>query len=165
MSQTNKFLFDRMLGSLCRRMRLLGFDSRLNQESETGRFLLNAEQEGRLAVTLSVRDSDRPGKEPLILESRDLAGQILELMDYFPEPPSFRPFTRCLNCNRELSEISPEEAEGRAPEKVLEIFGEFMECPECRRVYWKGSHYEDMLEEVRRIESLLEEKRSGDSRK
>ncbi|MFO7916140.1 MAG: Mut7-C RNAse domain-containing protein [Candidatus Krumholzibacteriales bacterium] len=162
MNRTDKFLFDRMLGSLCRRMRLLGFDSRLNPESETGRFLLNAEAEGRLAVTLSVRESDRPGKEPLILRSRDLTGQILELLSHFPEPPPFKPFTRCLDCNRELSEISAEEARGRLPDRIPEIFSDFMECPECGKAYWKGSHYEDMLDEVRRIEALLEEDRSGD---
>jgi len=164
MKETHKLLFDRMLGSLCRRMRLLGFDSELNPESEMGRFLINADRENRLAVTLASRKTDRPGNPPLILESRDLTGQVVELLDHFTETPRLHPFTRCLDCNRTLNEISPEEARGRVPDKITEIFSHFMECPECGKVFWKGSHYEDMLEEMERIRTLLKKRGSGDNR-
>jgi len=26
------------------------------------------------------------------------------------------------------------------------IFNEFYKCPECNKIYWKGSHYEHMKE-------------------
>ena len=39
-------LFDRMLGKLCRAMRLLGYDAVLNSEGESGRFLLTAREPG-----------------------------------------------------------------------------------------------------------------------
>ena len=47
----------RMLGRLCRKMRLLGYDVTLNPEGETGRFLINADREGRIPVTRSTRRS------------------------------------------------------------------------------------------------------------
>ncbi|MBD3179756.1 MAG: hypothetical protein GF417_09205 [Candidatus Latescibacteria bacterium] len=161
MIETGRFLFDRMLGSLCRRMRLLGFDSVIIPESETGRFLINAGRENRLAVTLATRESDRPGKPPLVLGSRELDGQVLELLECFREPPPLQPFTRCLDCNSVLAEIGRDEARGRVPDKITGIFSEFMECPRCRKVFWKGSHYEDMLKEVREIESMLNNRKKG----
>ncbi|HER44101.1 MAG TPA: hypothetical protein ENO08_06545, partial [Candidatus Eisenbacteria bacterium] len=63
------FMCDRMLGKLCRRLRLLGYDAKLNPERETGRFFLNAEFEGRVAVTRARGLRDRPGGPPIVLES------------------------------------------------------------------------------------------------
>ncbi|MCD6380558.1 hypothetical protein J7M07_08970 [bacterium] len=45
MNESHTFLFDGMLGRLCRKMRLLGFDSKLNPESDAGHFLINADKE------------------------------------------------------------------------------------------------------------------------
>jgi uncharacterized protein with PIN domain len=30
-------------------------------------------------------------------------------------------------------------------------FDEYAQCPQCDRVYWKGSHYKNMLKEVEAI--------------
>ena len=61
------------------------------------------------------------------------------------------PFTRCLECNVPLREISIGEAAPRVPPRIARDFKEFHECPTCGRVYWKGSHYEAMVTRVGRI--------------
>lgn len=140
-----------MLGRLCRKMRLLGFDSRINPTSETGRFLINAERENRLAVTLSKRLTDRPGRAPLILESAGIFDQITELILSLKQPPALEPFTRCLECNTILTELPAREARLRVPDYIAENFNEFLECSECGRVYWKGTHFTAMTDEVEKI--------------
>lgn len=145
-----------MLGKLCRRMRLLGFDSALNPESEGGRFLLKADREKRRAVTLSTRKTDRPGTPPLVLKNRGVHGQVVELLGSFEQVPELKPFTRCLECNHFLVDLSPADAKGKVPDKIYENFDSFKACPGCDRVYWKGSHYEAMSREVEKIRDSLE---------
>jgi uncharacterized protein with PIN domain len=152
------FLFDRMLGKLCRKMRLLGYDCKLNPESEIGRFLLNAMKEERVAVTRSTRHHDRPGHQPVILSSKDTHQQIVELFQKINEPMQPEPFTLCMECNAILEDTSLSEVSDRVPEYVKNHFTEFKRCPGCSRIYWKGSHYEDMLDEVEKIKSLFQKK-------
>lgn len=149
------FLFDRMLGRLAVKMRMLGYDAKLSPDGETGRFLLNAEREGRTAVTRSRVLGDRPGPRPVVLRAGDTLDQLAELFDAIAEPPSIEPFTRCLECNAALVAVAAGDVRGAVPAHVERTFTEFHRCPSCGRVYWKGTHFEAMSEEVRRIETRL----------
>jgi len=149
--ETVSFLFDRMLGKTCRKMRLLGFDAVMNPEGETGRFLLNAQKEGRIAVTRARRRGFRLGPDPIIIESDATRDQIVELLKKLNIPPSFKPFTRCLECNTVLVDARPDDVNGKVPVHVAETFKEFYRCPTCGRIYWKGTHFEAMSREIEKI--------------
>lgn len=149
------FLFDRMLGRLCTKMRMLGCDAALNPEGESGRFLLNAARDGRTAVTRSRSLGDRPGPRPVVLRAEEVADQIVELFAALGEQPRFDPFTRCLECNVLLVEQPAAEARSRVPRHVGESFAEYHRCPSCGRLFWKGTHWDAMAAEVRRIEERL----------
>ena len=144
-----------MLGKLCVKLRMLGVDAKLNPEGETGRSLVNAMKEGRTAVTRARSRGDRPGPRPVILASRDTAGQLVELFAALGEAPRFEPFTRCLECNELLVEAPEETVKGRVPPSVEKNFHRFHVCPACGRVFWEGSHFQAMTEEVKRIEARL----------
>ena len=60
-------------------------------------------------------------------------------------------FSRCLLCNDLLKEISPEEAHGKVPDYVLYHLERFFQCPQCQRVYWKGSHEENMRKTIEEL--------------
>jgi len=154
----SRFLFDRMLGKLCRKMRLLGYDSKLNPEGQTGRFLLNAEREGRIPVTMAKRRKERPGPPPVILESTGIKEQIAELFTKIRKAPSFRPFSRCLECNELLASAKKDDVLDKVPEFVAEHFERFFICPGCGRVYWEGTHFSAMKREIESIEGELKEK-------
>ena len=149
------FLLDRMLGKLCVKLRMLGVDAKLNPDGESGRFLVNAMREGRTAVTRARSQGDRPGPRPVILSSSDMAGQIVELFAAIGEAPRFEPFTRCLECNELLVETPEEAVKGRIPPNVEKTFHRFHSCPACGRVYWEGSHFQAMTDEVKRIEAQV----------
>ena len=152
------FLFDRMLGRLCIKMRMLGYDSKLNPEGENGRFLLNAAKEGRIAVTRARSMRDRPGPKPLILGSEDTAEQIVELFTALGLAPRFEPFTRCLECNGLLVEENAEALRGQIPPYIENNFQRFHRCPDCKRIYWEGSHFQAMLGEVKELEAKMKKK-------
>lgn len=151
----SSFLFDGMLGNLCRKMRLLGYDAKLHRGGESHLFLLEAEREGRVAVTTSTRKIDRRGHAPVILKPAPLEAMIAELFSLIGEEPDIDPFSRCLSCNAPLGRIGPEEAAGRMPERILREFDAFMACPSCGRIFWQGTHYASMLGEIGRIEAVL----------
>jgi uncharacterized protein with PIN domain len=149
------FLFDRMLGKLCTKMRMLGVDARLNPEGENGRFLVNAMREGRTAVTRARSAGDRPGPKAVVLRADDVNEQIIELFTAIGESPRFEPFSRCMECNALLVEESEEAVKGKVPPYVESNFHQFHRCPECGRIYWEGSHFQAMSNEVRTIEERL----------
>ncbi|MCK4235652.1 MAG: hypothetical protein KAX38_00940 [Candidatus Krumholzibacteria bacterium] len=156
MQKKSSFLLDRMLGKLCRKLRLLGYDARLNPADEMGRFLLTAECEGRIAVTLSRRRHDRPGPQPVILKKGGVIDQIEELFNALGEKPKFEPFTRCLECNTPLAEEPPSSVHREVPPYIAKTFHHYNRCPDCRRLYWEGSHFQAMAEEIKEIEARFD---------
>jgi uncharacterized protein with PIN domain len=55
-----------------------------------------------------------------------------------------KPFTRCLECNTTIEEVSKEEIFYKLPPRTREYFNIFWKCSGCGRIYWEGSHYEKM---------------------
>jgi len=156
--KTRTFLFDRMLGKLCVKMRMLGYDAKLNPEGESGRFLVNAMKEGRTAVTRARGAFDRPGPQPVILRADDVDDQIVELFAATGDTPHFEPFTRCLKCNTLLVEEAEASVRGLVPERVARDFVRFHRCPDCLRIYWEGSHFQAMSDDVKGIEAKLKKR-------
>lgn len=59
-------------------------------------------------------------------------------------------FERCLVCNGKIEAVAKETISEKLPSKTAEYFNEFFQCSSCKKVNWKGSHYENMLEMVKR---------------
>ena len=64
-----------------------------------------------------------------------------------------RIFSRCLICNRELEKMPKQEVEGRVPEFIFSTYSEFRSCPECSRIYWKGSHQDNIRKKIAELSS------------
>jgi uncharacterized protein with PIN domain len=60
-------------------------------------------------------------------------------------------FSRCLLCNILLVEIPREEAEGKVPDFIFYQQKEFFRCPQCLRIYWKGSHQDHMQKKINEL--------------
>ncbi|PIX25595.1 MAG: hypothetical protein COZ69_02720, partial [Deltaproteobacteria bacterium CG_4_8_14_3_um_filter_45_9] len=60
-------------------------------------------------------------------------------------------FSRCLLCNILLDKIPREEAKGKVPDFIFYQQKEFSRCPRCLRIYWRGSHQENMQKKVKEL--------------
>ena len=60
-------------------------------------------------------------------------------------------YTRCLLCNDPIHPIPREEAEGKVPDFIFSQQRDFYRCPKCRRIYWQGSHLENMAKKVEEL--------------
>jgi uncharacterized protein with PIN domain len=60
-----------------------------------------------------------------------------------------------MECNSLLEERGRPEVKDRVPPYVYDTYEEYKECPSCRRVYWKGTHWQAMN---RKLEEFLKSK-------
>jgi uncharacterized protein with PIN domain len=149
-----KFIADRTLGKLARELRGLGHDTIYYRGDGTSPLIRLARQEGRTILTRNTKLlPGRPEDKILRIVEDDPLLQLKQLIrEGYLSLDAEDPFSRCLLCNNLLNEIPQEEAQGKVPDYVLYHQERFFQCPECRRVYWKGSHEENMQ---RKIEALF----------
>jgi uncharacterized protein with PIN domain len=67
-----------------------------------------------------------------------------------------RPFERCMNCNHLLEPAPKESVLGKLEPLTKKYYDEFKLCPNCDQVYWKGSHYERMVEVIENLTEQLQ---------
>ncbi len=150
-----KFIVDRMLGKLTKQLRMLGYDAVYYQGDDPEQLIQMARREDRTILTRNARLISKRPLERIIGVQEDRP--YLQLKDLIKRGclplDQVKPLSRCLPCNAMLESISPEEAEGKVPDFVLYQQKEFFRCPECGRIYWKGSHRVNM---EKRVEELFQ---------
>ena len=65
-----------------------------------------------------------------------------------------QPFTLCLECNEPLVDRSPADVKDRVPPYVYKTQTQYMECPECQRIYWRGTHWKAMLNKLEKLADM-----------
>jgi uncharacterized protein with PIN domain len=147
-----KFLLTRELGRCARWLRILGFDARYEPSGNKAFCMLEALREERVVVTRNMRFGRRHGGSVVFLRSNDLTGQIRELRDQMGlVVDRSRFFSRCILCNEPLVVIQKAAVEKEVPPYVFGTVDAFRRCPVCRRIYWKGTHWENAEEMIRKV--------------
>lgn len=137
-----QFIVDANLGALAKYLRLLGLDS-LYQNNYTDQQV--AEISSKQHRTVLTRDrrllqrkiithgyfvrADKPIKQ---------TREVLERFDLFH---SLAPFTRCNQCNGQLESIDKSKIIKRLEPLTRQYYNSFFICPDCQKIYWKGSHF------------------------
>jgi uncharacterized protein with PIN domain len=149
-----KFLVDCMLGKLAKELRILGYDTIYYRGEDARQLIQLARQEGRVILTRSTKILPKKSEDRIFRVTEDRPGlQLKELIQKGQitlDEEAF--FSRCLICNSLLNEIPREKAEGKVPDFIFYQQKAFFRCPQCRRIYWQGSHQENMQ---RKLEELL----------
>jgi hypothetical protein len=148
-----KFLADRMLGKLAKELRMLGYDTVYYQGENTYPLIKLAREEGRVILTRNTKLIPKRPEDHIIRVMEDKPPlQLRELIQkkvISLNEKNF--FSRCLLCNFLLVEIPREEAEGKVPDFIFYQQREFFRCPQCLRIYWKGSHQDHMQKKVNEL--------------
>jgi uncharacterized protein with PIN domain len=132
------FLLDSMLGSLARKLRILGFDTLYDSSSQDHALIDAACRSARILIT---SDFDlygracRSGIKSLLVKTSADEERLTEIfsklgMHRLPSGEK----SRCSVCNGEL-EICPQSDRDPSP-----IF----RCLECGKLYWKGGHWKKL---------------------
>ncbi len=147
-----RFICDHMLGTLARWLRLLGFDVLYPGPIPDKEIKMIAEREDRIILTRDKELGNTKKLKALYVTSDDLEEQLLLTMSELKLEVT-NPMTRCSLCNSILEKVDKPAVEGEVPEKVFERQLEFWYCPECRKYYWQGSHWDRITKTIERISS------------
>ncbi len=140
-----------MLGKLSRELRILGLDVDYSRGMSGMRAYRRARGRGRTLVTRNTRLREMQGV--LFIQTTDLREQmaevgrqlkVQELIDAGAREE--KAFSRCIKCNGQLEKITRDQARPSVPFFIYQIHHDFRRCPQCKRVYWPGSHKNDMVQ-------------------
>lgn len=146
-----KFLCDQMLGTLAKWLRICGFDTYYAKRHMKDRELMGiAKKENRVIVTRDkelVYNARREQIKLIKIDTYVLDEQIKKIIGK-TKINKKSVLSRCLICNTILGKIPKKEVVDKVPSKVFENHQEFLFCPKCKKIYWKGTHYQKMLEKI-----------------
>lgn len=150
---SERFIVDRMLGRLAKWLRILGYDTLYWRGNDWQ--TLKEKGKGRILLTRTTTVSPGGDFQGVILVRED--NPDLQLRSVTRELglkiDEHRIFSRCLICNRQLEKIPKEEVEGKVPDFVFSTYSEFSSCPGCSRIYWRGTHHENMRKKILELSS------------
>jgi len=142
-----RFLCDSMLGSLAKQLRMVGIDTEFIRTSDTKILLGKAADERRTVLTRRTVFCKREVSVPFyFIAANDVQSQFDEIMQHFKITiDTSLLLSRCLVCNKQLKKIIKNKVAGLVPEFIFNTNNEFSICPGCKKIYWKGTHYMNML--------------------
>jgi uncharacterized protein with PIN domain len=147
-----RFACDAMLGGLARWLRAAGYDASWHDGIDDGELVRLARAEGRTVLS---SDDDvfgftlvRDGVVPALFvpRGRDIRDQLAHVLDELGlallEP-------RCMACGGGLAEATKDEVAGKVPPRSLACHDRFWRCVRCGKVFWHGSHWQKIVEQLR----------------
>jgi len=149
-----KFVADVHLGRLTRYLRMMGFDVSYKNNFDDDEIVRVSLKEKRAILT----------KDRGILKRRDVTHgfwirstkveeQAKEVLSRFDLKKEIKEFSRCIECNDSLKSIKKETIIKQLPPKVAAAQNEFYKCPSCNKIYWKGTHYQQMLSFIKSLKN------------
>ena len=134
-----RFVLDVHLGTLARRLRLVGVDCAYANDAGDDELIARANGERRVLLTqdrgLLRRRSLRLGG---YVRGARPDQQLRDVLDRFAPP--LAPWTRCTVCNGRLHPAARADVEEALQPGTRRTYEEFARCPGCGRVYWRGAH-------------------------
>jgi uncharacterized protein with PIN domain len=149
-----KFLCDRMLGTLAKWLRIFGFDTSFADANiEDEKLLRLAKDEERILIT---RDKNltfaarRENIKSIQIISTDINKQLKQFLKNIKINENMF-LSRCLICNNLVEEINKRNVKNSVPVRVFENNKKFWYCKNCDKIYWKGSHFENMMQKIKQL--------------
>ena len=151
-----RFILDVHLGKLARYLRMLGFDAKYDREWDDNTIIDQSLEQKRIILTRDIG---------LLKHSRVTHGywlrhhqpleQLQELLSSLDLSRQLRPFTRCMDCNGQIQQVPRSKISTLVDAEIFKRFEAFWRCRDCRKIYWQGSHYHRMLEQISKIEMTM----------
>ena len=170
-----RFVADRMLGKLSRWLRILGYDTvyaaEVKGKSKEGGE--DEEDEDKALVTLAAREARilltrdknlassarRKGVRCVHIRTDDVMEQLKELLLHHvtinlePVP------ARCSECNARIRKVEEGEESLLREKRYVPVHMvgtcEFWICARCGRIYWEGSHWQNMRERLKQLKGVI----------
>jgi uncharacterized protein with PIN domain len=137
-----RFICDDNLGKLARYLRVGGFDTKFENDIDNSRLIRISLDDKRYILTRDRRLIERRLVRYYFLIEHDLwPEQMKAVLQHFRLAYTRKNmFSRCLEDNTPIVPVEKETIRDLVYPYTFEHHDDFRQCPECRRVYWSGSH-------------------------
>jgi uncharacterized protein with PIN domain len=151
-----KFIVDNNVGKLAKWLRIMGYDTLFFSSLNDSHMIATALAEGRVILTRDTQIMKRrvvaSGKiKAILIQSDNPEVQMHQVIDSLNLDCEFSPFTICLECNQPLVARGKHEVKDLVPPYVFETQNQYMECPACHRIYWRGTHWQAMIQRLKKF--------------
>ncbi len=151
-----KFIVDNNVGKLAKWLRLMGYDTLFFDGSDDSRMIATALAEGRVILTRDTQIVRRrvvtDGQlKAILIKGDEPEQQMHQVINSLNLDCQIRPFAICLECNQPLLERSKQQVKDLVPPYVFQAQSQYMECPACHRIYWRGTHWQAMTKKLQRF--------------
>jgi uncharacterized protein with PIN domain len=147
-----RFILDVHLGKLARYLRMLGFDTAYERDQDDVTIIDLSLQQQRIILTRDLGILKQSRVTHGYWLRHDEPGQqlqeVLLALDLFSQ---LQPFTRCMDCNGRIHPVDKYVIQRQINPNTFQRFREFWQCQDCMKIYWRGSHYECMLRQVKEL--------------
>ncbi|MFW5893551.1 MAG: Mut7-C RNAse domain-containing protein [Verrucomicrobiota bacterium] len=155
-----RFVADIHLGKLVRRLRLLGYDCAYGPGFEDEQLAERSAREERVLLT---RDRGllmrRIVVHGIFVHSDDVRQQLQQVVEKTGIDPARCSLSRCLECNGRLKRVDREQVRELVPTYTYETTDIFLQCQECGKPYWKGTHWPKLRGFIDEIDPAGKEER------
>jgi len=154
-----RFIVDHNVGKMAKWLRMMGYDTLFFSGGDDSSMVATALAQGRIILTrdggiVKRRLVTRGRLEAILIEGDRIEAQMKQVIESLGLDIRFKPFSICLECNQPLEERSRQQVQDRVPPYVFKTQQQYMECPACGRIYWRGTHWQAMN---RKLEQLVGE--------
>ncbi|MFC1914205.1 Mut7-C RNAse domain-containing protein [Chloroflexota bacterium] len=151
-----RFIVDENVGKLAKWLRLMGYDTIFFNGSDDASMVRKALREDRVVLTRDTQIMKRgvvtSGRlRTIFIDSEEPEQQMQRVISTLNLDCHFKPFSVCLECNQPLEERSRDEVKDHVPPYVFKTQHQYMECPACHRIYWRGTHWQAMALRLERL--------------
>ncbi|MFC1501564.1 Mut7-C RNAse domain-containing protein, partial [Elusimicrobiota bacterium] len=115
--------------------------------------------ENRIILTRNKHLGNKQGIKVYFIQDDNVDKQIKSLIeDAHISLSKSRLFTRCTVCNSEIAEVvDKNELKEKVPEYVFETNEHFHKCSKCGKIYWKGTHFDRILNDFKKFGIVVED--------
>jgi uncharacterized protein with PIN domain len=156
MGTSCSFIADSMLGTMARRLRMLGIDTLYLRDAQDSELKYLVRSQDRILLTRDVSLARELNDKAWLVTGTGVRQEFFSIasrLALFSSQVS--PFSRCLDCNSRLEHVDRSDVQDKVPPYVLKTYGTFFHCPDCEKVFWEGTHGENMSEEIEWMEKQL----------
>ena len=134
----------------------MGYDTLFFSGDNDSHMIAIALAEGRVILTRDTQIMRRrvvtSGQlKAILIKSDEPEQQMQQVIATLNLDCQCKPFTICLECNEPLLERRKEQVKDLVPPYVFQTQSQFVECPACHRIYWRGTHWQAMTKKLEKF--------------
>lgn len=140
-----RFLADANVGKLATLLRMVGLDTAYPGQLPDEEMAGIAAREQRLLLTKDVQLLKRKviGFGRLVRETEPVR-QLAEIIHFYGLQDALHTYSRCLRCNTLLVPVDKSSVIDRLEPLTIKYYHAFRLCSTCDKIYWAGSHTDNM---------------------